>query len=49
MKDICDLKEQELISTHNNFIRHSTLIEGSDAIINKVVKLPIFEKYTLTD
>jgi len=49
MKDICDLKEQELTFTHNNFIRHSTLVEASDMIINKVAKLPIFEKYTLTD
>ncbi len=49
MKDISDIKEQDLISTYNNFIRYQTLTEASDEIMNKVAKLPIFTKYTLTD
>lgn len=49
MKDISDIKEQDLISTYNNFFRYKTLTEASDMIMNKVAKLTIFEKYTLAD
>ncbi|WP_425361609.1 Tn3 family transposase [Candidatus Tisiphia endosymbiont of Ceraclea dissimilis] len=49
MKDISDIKEQDLLSTYNNFIRYKTLISSSDVVLNRVEKLPIFEKYTLAD
>jgi len=49
MKDISDIKEQDLLSTYNNFMRYKTLTSSSDVIINRVAKLPIFEKYTLAD
>lgn len=49
MKDISDIKEQDLIFNYNNFIRYKTLTSASDIVINKVAKLPIFEKYNLSD
>jgi TnpA family transposase len=49
MKDISDIKEQDLISTYNNFMRSQTIIAASDVIMNKVAKLPIFTKYTIGD
>lgn len=49
MKDISDVKEQDLTSTYNNFIRYKTLTDASDTVMNQVAKLPIFEKYTLAD
>jgi TnpA family transposase len=49
MKDISDIKEQDLLFTYNNFIRYKTVTEASKTIINKVSKLPIFTKYTLSD
>ncbi|MCX7091624.1 MAG: Tn3 family transposase [Legionellales bacterium] len=49
MKDISDVKEHDLKSTYADFIRHMTLAQASDAIMNRLKKLPIFEKYTLTD
>ena len=49
MKDISDISENDLRSTYNNFIRHETLVKASDMIMNKIHKLPIFKKYTLTD
>lgn len=49
MKDISDIKEQDLISTYNNFIRYRTITEASDVVMNKIAKLPIFTKYTLAD
>lgn len=49
MKDISDVKEQDLTSTYNSFIRYKTLTDSSDTVMNKIAKLPIFEKYTLAD
>lgn len=49
MKDISDVKEHDLISSYNNFIRYKTLTNASDVVMNKVARLPIFEKYTLAD
>ena len=49
MKDISDIKEQDLIFNYNNFIRYKTLTSASDVVINKVAKLPTFEKYNLAD
>jgi TnpA family transposase len=49
MKDISDIKEQDLISTYHNFIRHKTITGSSDKIMNDIAKLPIFSKYTLAD
>lgn len=49
MKDISDVKEQDLTSTYNSFIRYKTLTGASDMVMNKVAKLAIFEKYTLAD
>ena len=49
MKDISDIKQHELESASNDFIRIKTLSEANDVIMNKVEKLPIFEKYTLAD
>ena len=49
MKDICDVKEQDLKSTYTDFIRHMTLTQASDAVMNRIKKLPIFKKYTLAD
>ena len=49
MKDISDIKEQDLISTYNNFIRSQTIIAASDIVMNKMAKLSIFEKYTIGD
>ena len=49
MKEISDIKEQELKSTSKNFIRHKTLLEASNDVMNKTEKLSIFEKYTLAD
>ena len=49
MKDICDVKEHDLKSTYTDFIRHMTLTQASDVVMNHIKKLPIFEKYTLAD
>ena len=49
MKDISDILEQDLIFTYNSFIRSQTIIAGSDVIMNKVSKLPIFTEYTISD
>lgn len=49
MKDISDVKEQDLISTYNNFFRYKTITDAGNMVMNKVAKLPIFEKYTLAD
>jgi TnpA family transposase len=49
MKNISDVKEQDMIFTYNNLIRYKTLTEASDTVMNKVAKLPIFAKYTLAD
>ena len=49
MKDISDVKEHDLKSTYADFIRHMTLTQASDAVMNRLKKLPIFEKYTLAD
>ena len=49
MKDMSDVKEQDLMYTYNNFIRLGTLTSTSNTIINKVATLPIFEKYKLAD
>ncbi len=49
MQEICDVKEQELISMEQNFVRLQNLTNACDEIINKVAKLPIFEKYTLAN
>ncbi|KKB96561.1 Tn3 transposase DDE domain protein, partial [Candidatus Arcanobacter lacustris] len=49
MKDISDIKESSLISSYNNFIRFKTLTSASDAVINYVTKLSIFDEYTLAD
>lgn len=49
MKDICDVKEHDLKSTYADFIRHMTLTQASDVVMNHTKKLPIFEKYTLAD
>lgn len=49
MKDISDIKEQDLISTYHNFIRYRTITDASDKIMNDIAKLPIFSKYTLAD
>lgn len=49
MKDISDVKEQDLKSTYADFIRHMTLTQASDTVMNRLKKLPIFEKYTLAD
>ena len=43
MKDISDIKQHELESASNDFIRYKTLSEANDEIMNKVEKLPIFE------
>ena len=47
MKDISDITEQDLVFTYTSYIRHKTLVDASDVIMNKVAKLAIFEKYTL--
>ena len=49
MIDISDIDGQTLKRTNDNFIRVQTLREASDAIINKTAKLPIFQKYSLSD
>lgn len=49
MKDISDVKEHDLKSTYADFIRHMTLTQASDVVMNHLKKLPIFEKYTLAD
>ena len=49
MKDISDVKEHDLKSTYADFIRHMTLTQASDVVMNRLKKLPIFEKYTLAD
>ncbi|STX38786.1 Tn3 family transposase [Legionella feeleii] len=49
MKDISDVKEHDLKSTYADFIRHMTLTQASDVVMNRLKKIPIFEKYTLTD
>jgi TnpA family transposase len=49
MKDISDVKEHALKSTYANFIRHMTLTQASNVVMNYTMKLPIFEKYTLAD
>ncbi|KKB96447.1 hypothetical protein SZ25_00465, partial [Candidatus Arcanobacter lacustris] len=48
-KDPSDIKESSLISSYNNFIRFKTLTSASDAVINYVTKLSIFDEYTLAD
>jgi hypothetical protein len=49
MKDISNIKQSELESASKNFLQIKTLSEANDVVINKVEKLPIFEKYTLAD
>ena len=49
MIDISDIDGQSLKRTNDNFIRFQTLRIASDTIINKTAKLPIFQKYTLSD
>jgi TnpA family transposase len=49
MKDISDVKEQDLIYTYNSFIRYKTLSSASNEIMNKIASFPTFEKYTLSD
>ncbi|WP_150466111.1 Tn3 family transposase [Francisella sp. SYW-2] len=49
MKDISNIKQSELESASKNFLRIKTLSEANDVVMNKVEKLPIFEKYTLAD
>ena len=49
MKDISDVKGQDLTFTYNSFMRYKTLTDAGDMVMNKVSKLPIFEKYTLAD
>ena len=49
MKDISDVKEHDLKSTYAYFIRHMTLAQASDVVMNRLKNLPIFEKYTLAD
>lgn len=40
---------QSFDHSYNNFIRYKTLTNASDVVINKIAKLPIFEKYKLAD
>ena len=49
MKEISDVKEHDLRSTYEDFIRHMTLTQASDVVMNRIKMLPIFEKYTLAD
>lgn len=49
MKAISDVKEHDLKSTYADFIRHMTLTQASDVVMNHIKELPIFEKYTLAD
>jgi hypothetical protein len=49
MKEISDIKEQELKSTSKDFIRYQTLSKANNDIMNKTEKLPIFNRYTLAD
>jgi TnpA family transposase len=49
MKDISDVKEQDMIFAYNNFIRYQTISTASTEIINKIAALPIFTEYTLSD
>ncbi|CAM4497751.1 MAG: hypothetical protein LEGION0403_FIIPPAGN_02529 [Legionella sp.] len=44
MKDISDVKENDLKSTYADFIRHMTLTQASDVVMNHLKELPIFEK-----
>lgn len=49
MKEISDIEGQALEATSKNYIRYQTLKEANDMIINQTAKLPIFEKYNLSD
>jgi TnpA family transposase len=49
MKDISDVKEQDLDNVNKNFIRRQTLWSASEVIMNHTAKMPIFNEYNLAD
>ena len=49
MKEISDIKESDLDSVSNSFLRRQTLCSASDTIINRMKKLSIFDEYNLAD
>jgi TnpA family transposase len=49
MKDISDVKEQDLDNVNKNFMRRQTLWSASEVIMNHTAKMPIFNEYNLAD
>ena len=49
MKEISDVKENDLDRVNKNYIRYQTLYAGNDVIMNHTAKLPIFAEYNLSD
>ena len=49
MKEISDIKEQDLDNVNKSFIRYQTLSLASNSIINHTAKLPIFNEYNLSN
>ena len=49
MKEISDVKGQDLDNVNKNFMRWQTLSSASEIIMNNTAKLPIFDEYNLSD
>ena len=49
MKEISDVKENDLDRVNKNYIRYQTLYTANDVIMNHTAKLPIFAEYNLSD
>ncbi len=49
MKEISDVKENDLDRVNKNYIRYQTLCNANDVIMNHTAKLPIFAEYNLSD
>jgi TnpA family transposase len=49
MKEISDVKENDLDRVNKNHIRYQTLYAANDTIMNHTAKLPIFAEYNLAD
>lgn len=49
MKEISDVKEQDLDRVSKNYVRYQTLCAANDVLMKHTAKLPIFSEYNLSD
>lgn len=47
MSSLCDMNQQQLITTEKNFLRLSTIRAANDIICNQIAKFPIFRNWNL--